>query len=163
MGLHSPFGYVSYEVPLSELFIDILDKLCAHCHTNDDYCEGCSECPAGILALECRDYILETLEEDKHHELYASDEWEERRLTLCYPPTPPEEKEKELRMAGEYKSECEILRLMKQKIKGIKPHPIFYIRGHRKHYGRPKRLADFVALTEHYKELRGSRLCKWGY
>jgi len=163
MGLHSPFGYVDYEVAMAELFIDILDKLCAHCHTNDDYSKGCHECSAGNLAFECRDYILTAEEEDKHHELYVSEEWLERRRELGYLEQTEEERKRELKFAEEYKPECEVLRALKVKIEHITPHPFFYVRHHQKYpYERPKALADFIEMTEKYKKLRADRLHKWG-
>lgn len=64
MGIHSPFGYVGYEVQFAEILTDILDKLCAGCHTSNDFWKGCQECPAGNLALECRRYILNAMEQD---------------------------------------------------------------------------------------------------
>jgi len=172
MGLHSPFGYVNYEVPMAELFIDILDKLCAHCHTNDDYRRGCTnddyrrgcrECPAGNLAFECRDYILNAEEEDKHYDLYTSDEWQNKRKEMYGKPDPPEEIEKWRKLADEHCAESNVLRAMKAKIKRITPHPFFYVRHHRKYpYERPKVLSDFAELTEKYKKLRNDRLRRWG-
>jgi hypothetical protein len=152
-----------YEVAMAELFIDILDKLCAHCHTNEDYRKGCRECPAGNLAFECRDYVLNAIEEDKHHELYLSKEWIKRKEEMGHPRPTEEELTKERYFVQEYKPECEVLRAMKKKIKGITPHPFFYVRHHKKYpYERPKRLSDFVELTEKYKKLRNDRLRKWG-
>jgi len=162
MGLHSPFGYVGYEVQLAELFIDILDKLCAHCHTNDDYRRGCRECPAGNLALECRDYILNAVEEDKHHEFYLSEKWAKRKEEMGHPKPTEDDLARDQYFAGEYKPECEVLRAMKEKIKGITPHPFFYVRHRRKcSYKRPKRLSDFVELTAKYKALKDARLRRW--
>lgn len=164
MGLRSPFGYVNYEVQMSELFINILDKLCAHCHTNDDYGKkGCHGCPAGNLAFECRDYILTAVEEDTHYGLYASAEWQAKRKKLYGKEDPPEEIERWRAMAEEHRGESEILRAMKAKAKQLAPHPFFYVRHHRKYpYERPKALSDFIELAEKFKELRHERLRKLG-
>lgn len=154
MGLHSPFNYVNYEVQMAELFIDILDKLCAHCHTNDDYEKGCHGCLAGALAFECKDYIITAEEEDKHFELYASEEWAKRREANKMPIPTQEEREQDLTIAQRYKPKSEILRAMKRTIKSITPHPFFYVRHYRKYpYERPKAFADFVELTEKYKSV----------
>ena len=162
MGLHSPFGYVNYEVPLSELFIDCLDKLCAHCHTNDDYEQKCRGCPAGQLIFECRDYILSSDESDKRFLLYVSDEWAKKRREIYGKEDPPEVRQKDSEMAEDYRPECDVLRAMKVKIKRIAPHPFFYVRGGSRGYRRPKILSDFVELVANYKGLRDKRLAKWG-
>ena len=163
MGLHSPFDYIGYEDKMAELFIGILDKLCAHCHTNRDYEKGCPECPAGHLAFACRDYIITAIEEDRHHGLYISGDWLEGRRKLGYPEQTEEQKGIELRFVEDYKPECEILRALKHKIKAITPHPFFYVRHHQKYpYERPKALADFAELVEPFKKLKAERLRKWG-
>jgi len=64
MGIRSPFGYVGYEYKMGKMFAAGLDNLCAHCHTNDEYDGGCTECPAGVLLFACREYILEAIEDD---------------------------------------------------------------------------------------------------
>lgn len=156
MGLHSPFGYLSYEVTFANLLIHILDKLCSHCHTDEDYQGGCKSCPAGNLVFECRDYILTAHESDKRFELYASEEWAKKTVTKTNPATQAKDKE----MAQAYKPECDILRVMKQKVKRITPHPFFYVRGRKGVYRRPNVLADFVKLTEGYEQLSESRLRK---
>ena len=158
MGLHSPFSYVDYEVVMAELLIDILDKLCAPCHTSIDYDGECRECPAGNLAFECRDYII-TMEEDDKAENYIPEEWLKRKREMGYLEQPEEEGESELGLAEEYKPECEVLRAMKHKLKHLKPHPCFYVKHHQTYlYERPKALADFVELTEKYKKLKAARL-----
>lgn len=163
MGLHSPFNYVGYEVSFSEIFINILDKLCAHCHTADDYRKGCRECPAGNLAFECRRYILSPDESDKQFELYASGEWAEKKEKLGHPKPSEETREKDRQIALEYKPECDVLRAMKHTIRSITPHSFFYVRHHRKYpYERPKALTEFAELTKNYKILREARLRKWG-
>jgi hypothetical protein len=163
MGLRSPFDYVNYEVSMAELLVGILDKLCAHCHTNRDYQEGCRSCPAGVLAFACRDYILGAEESDKRFELYASDGWQANRKEHYGHTDSLDEIAKNREIAQDYKPECEVLRAMKQRIKGIQSHPFFYVRHHRKYpYERPKALSDFVGLLDRYRELRKSRLERWG-
>ena len=159
MGLHSPFGYVDYEVPMAELLIDILDKLCAHCHTNNDYCKGCAECPAGNLVFECKSYVLGAEEEDKHYELYTSAEWQNKRKELYGKEDPPEEVERWRKLADKCRPESEVLRAMKRKVEGITPHPFFYVRPgtRRAPYERPKALEDFAGLTSDLKKLREER------
>lgn len=161
MGLRSPFGYVDYEVPLSRLLIDIMDNLCAHCHTDRDYEKGCRGCPAGCFLYVVRDYILTAEESDKRFELYASDEWTQRANRK----PSEEERQKDLNMADDYRPECDILRSMKSKIKRLKPRPFFYIRDRRltsKGWKRPKVLNDFAELTESFAKKREARLRKWG-
>ena len=158
MGLHSPFGYVDYEVPLAQLLISILDKLCAHCHTDKDYDNGCRGCPAGNLVFECKEYILSSGESDKRFELYASDEWAQRAVRK----PSEEERQKDLEMAEDYRPECDILRAMKSKIKRIKPHPFFYVHGGKGGHRRPKVLNDFAELVDSYGKKREYRLRKWG-
>lgn len=158
MGLHSPFGYVDYEVAFAELLITILDKLCAHCHTNQDYYNRCRGCPAGQLAFECRTYVLDAQEEDKHFELYTSEEWQARREKQYGHRDPPEEIESWRRMAEDYKPESEILRQMKKKVKELIPHPFFYVRHHRRYpYERPKSLEDFDMLVKEYRNMQKYR------
>jgi len=161
MGLHSPFGYVNYEIPLAELFADCLDKLCAHCHTNEDYNAGCHGCPAGQLIYACREYILSAGESDKRFELYASDEWAGKQKQIYGKENPPELRQKDREMAQDYKPECEILRAIKAKIRKITPHPFFYVRGKGRHR-RPKALKDFKVLVAEYRRLYNERLGKWG-
>ena len=156
MGLHSPFGYVGYTVSTGQIMIDLLDKLCADCHTNDDYRRGCRECPAGQLIYECRDYIKTCGEDDKRFELYASEEWERRRGV----PTPIEEKNKDREMAQDYKPECDKLREMQRLIISITPRPFFW--GGRGERERPQRLIRFNVLLNEYADLVNTRLSKWG-
>jgi hypothetical protein len=158
MGLHSPFGYVNYETQMANLFFHVLDKLCAHCHTNRDYQEGCRGCPAGNLVFECKEYILCAIESDKQFELYASEEWAKRAVRKAS----PEGQAKDREMAQDYKPECDFLRAMKQKIKRITPHPLFYVRGGKKGYRCTKTLTNFVELAREYEKLREVRLRKWG-
>lgn len=163
MGLRAPFDYVGYEYKMAELFYTILDKLCCHCHTNGDYQEGCKSCPAGVLIFACRDYILTGTEEDKHHELYISEEWLSRRRKSGYPEQTEQKKQKELHFINDYKPECDVLREMKRCIKGITPHPFFYIQYSKKRaYERPKRLARFMNLAGKFKAMEMERLQKWG-
>ena len=162
MGLHSPFSYVDYEVPLAELFIAILDKLCAHCHTNKDYERGCRGCPAGNLLYECKDYLLTAEESDKRFELYASDEWAKRRAENNLPVPSEEERARDLEMADAYRPECDTLRAMKARIKRITPHSFFYVRDSKRGHRRPKSLSEFVELAECLSKAREYRLRKWG-
>jgi len=163
MGLRAPFGYVGYEYTMAELFYTILDRLCAHCHTNDDYQEGCKSCPAGILILECRDYILTALEDDKHYELYISEEWLSKRRKLVSPEQVETERQRDLKFIKDYKLEGDLLRDMKRVIKRITPHPFFYIQYSKKRgYERPKSLVRFMELASKFREVELERLQKWG-
>lgn len=160
MGLHSPFGYVGYEVTFADILVNIIDKLCAHCHTNDDYRKGCRECPAGQLLSECKDYLLSYDESDKRFDLYASEEWAIRRKEPYNKEDPRRQKDAE--MAQDYKPECEVLRAMKAKLKRINPHPFYFVKGGKKGHRRPKPFNDFIVLLEQYRLLRHSRLERWG-
>jgi len=163
MGLRAPFGYVDYEYTMAVLFHTILDRLCAHCNTNDDYQEGCKSCPAGVLIFACRDYILTAGESDKHHELYISEEWLSKRRKLGYPEQTEEEKKSELRFISDYQPECDLLRDMKRVIKGITPHPFFYVKySEKRGYERPKRLQRFMELVGKFREAQLERSQRWG-
>ena len=164
MGLRAPFGYVGYEYKMAELFCTVLNSLCSHCNTNDDYQDGCASCPAGTLILACRDYVLTATEEDKHHAHYASEEWLAKyRERGESEGSIQEKKEGELRFVADYEPECNLLRQMKRCIKGILPHPFFYVKyNERRGYERPKRLGRFMDLAEKYRELELERLQRWG-
>ena len=62
MGLHSPFGYVGYEERFLKAFIFLLDNFCTCCHTNDDFHNGCTDCPVGNLVYKSKEYLLEAYE-----------------------------------------------------------------------------------------------------
>ena len=164
MGLRAPFEYVGYEYKMAVLFHTVLDNLCAHCNTNRDYQEGCKSCPAGILIFACRDYILNAQEEDKHFELYTTEEWIAGHRARGYSEERIEaEKQRDLEAVADYKAESNILREIKQCIRGITPHPFFYIQYSKKRgYERPKRLVKFMNLMGQYRELMCERLRKWG-
>ena len=157
MGLRSPFGYIGYEVTFGNLLVKLLDELCSHCHTNDDYHKGCRQCPAGNLIYEIKEYLEDYDESDKRFELYASDEWAERAKRK----PSEEERRKELSMADDYRPECNVLRLIKPVLKRIKPKPCYYVRS-RGGFKRPKPLEDFATLIEDYSDKRKARLNKWG-
>jgi len=162
MGLRSPFDYVGNEYTMAKLFGSILDELCSHCHTNDDYQDGCKGCPAGILTFACRDYILTAIEGDKHHELYISEEWLAKRRALGHPDETERDRQRELYFIDQYKPECDVLREMKGCIKGILPHPLFYIKySNKRGYERPKRLTRFIGLAEKFRRLELERLDRW--
>ena len=161
MGLQSPFGYVGYETIMAELFTTLLGKLCAHCHTNDGYGEGCKECPAGNLIYECREYILSAEENDRRFEHYASDEWARIRIKNGMSPPTEEERQMDLKYAQDYKAECEILRAMKRKIEEIEPHPLFYIKS-ADEYDPYKNVVEFTELTREYARLKTEGFRKWG-
>ena len=122
MGLHSPFGYVGYEVPFTGLIISILEEVCGGCHTNNDYSRGCRGCPAGRFLYTLRAYVLEAHESDKQFELYASDEWAEKASRK---PT-EEERASWRRMTNYYRPEGDTLRALKAELKKTHPHPFFH-------------------------------------
>jgi len=161
MGLRAPFGYVGYEYTMAELFCSILDKLCAHCHTNSDYQSGCASCPAGILLFECREYVLNAMLEDEHHQHYISEEWIQRRRELGYPEQTEAERQRETEVIEDYKPECDVLRAMQKAIKGIIPHPFFYVQYSKKRaYERPRRLVRFMELAGRFTELELKRMTR---
>jgi hypothetical protein len=164
MGLRSPFDYVGYEYKMAMLFITILDNLCSHCHTNTDYDDGCKGCPAGVSLFAYRDYVLNAQEEDKHHALYASDEWlEKQRARGLSEGLVQTARAKELDFVADYTPECEVLRKMKRCIKEITPHPLFYVQYSKSRpYERPRQLARFTELTREYRRLESDRRMKWG-
>jgi len=126
MGIHSPFGYVGYITPMGKSIVDMLERFCGHCHTDDDYDKGCRGCPVGNFIYEARDYILTASEEDKHYALYASDEWQERRKANGRPEETVEQREKWAKLAKKCKPESIALRGMKKELKHIGPYPFFY-------------------------------------
>ncbi|MFA5299080.1 MAG: hypothetical protein WC389_12810 [Lutibacter sp.] len=156
MGLHAPFGYVGYESTMAQTIIDLLDKFCSGCHTNDDYHKGCRGCPCGNLICECREYILGAMLEDEHHKQYTTEEWQQRRVKYLGHRDSQEEIERELKFVADYKPECDVLRKMQVILKDIEPHPFFY--GDE----RPQTLIDFENLVHEYAVLRKQRLNKWG-
>lgn len=157
MGLRAPFGYVNYEVTFGRLLVKLLDELCSHCHTNDDYEKGCRGCPAGNLIYEIKEYLQYYDESDKRFELYASDEWEQRSGRA----TSDEQKQKELQIAEDYRPECDVLRQIKPIVKRIRPKPFYFVRG-KSAYRRPKVLNDFALLIEEYAVKRASHFAKRG-
>ena len=163
MGLRAPFGYVGYECTMAELFHTTLDKLCAHCHTNEDYQDGCHSCPAGVFLFECRKYLLTANLKDEHHQMYISEKWLQGRREHGYPEQTEAERQKEIRLIEDYKPECDVLRAMKKSIKGITPHPFFYVKySEKRGYERPKRLTCFMELTGKFRELELERIGRWG-
>lgn len=126
MGLHSPLGYVGYIRPMAKTIIDLIERFCSACHTNNDYDKGCKGCPVGQLIYEARDYILTSQEEDKHFAEYASDEWQEKIKKAGRPEESKEERDKWARMAKEHHAESVALRGMKKILKQVEPHPFFY-------------------------------------
>ena len=125
MSLRSPFDYAGYEVPMAELMISILDKLCGGCHTNDDYQNGCKDCPAGQMLYATRDYLLGTVEADKHYALYGSEEWQAKREEQYGHEDSQEEKEKWQKLAQSCKPEGDVIRKIKNEVSRIEPHPFF--------------------------------------
>lgn len=126
MGLRSPFDYSGYEVPMAEIMIALLEKLCSACHTNDDYRRGCKGCPAGQLIYRTRKYLLGIDESDKRYIMYASDEWQAKRKESYNQEDSQEERDKWLALAEACKPECNIIRRIKKELAGIEPHPLFY-------------------------------------
>ena len=130
MGVHSPFEYVGYEGQMGDLFVSIMTTLCATCHTNRDYEQGCQGCPAGTLLFACKAYILDAEERDKTYTLYASKEWQDsKRQRGIAEKTIQKERERDLAMAQEYQPEGQALRAMKKAIRPLKPQPYMEHRG----------------------------------
>jgi hypothetical protein len=127
MGLHSPFGYVGYEWQMPKLACDILELLCQPCHTNQDYEKGCHGCPAGTLFFACKEYVLESAEEDKHFAKYASEEWQNKRGKHR---DSPEGIAQWRRMSEHYKPESIAIRKLKRLFKKLEPNPYMQDRGH---------------------------------
>lgn len=126
MGLHSPFGYVGYEIAFGEVMVTILDKICGGCHTEGDFYKGCHDCPAGQLVYACKEYLAEGNEADKNYEMYASEEWQAKRETLYGHRDSPEEIASNLRMAQLLKPEGDAVRGIKEEAAKIEPHPFFH-------------------------------------
>lgn len=126
MSLHAPFGYVGYVTGMGKTIIDLLERFCGSCHTNDDYEGGCHGCPAGNLIYIAREYILECPEEDKHYALYASDKWQETRKKNGWSEQSPEQKEEWKRLSLLCHPESVALRGLKKELKKIEPKPFFY-------------------------------------
>jgi hypothetical protein len=133
---------------MAELLVDVLDKLCAYCHTDDDYDEGCRGCPAGRLVFKCRDYILSAVEKDKY---YA---WLEGRRELHGQPVPPEEVDMWRRLSEESRAESDTLRAMKAAVRDLTPHPFFYGFGE---HGRPESLSRLTKLARRLRRQRNRR------
>jgi len=62
MGIHYCFGYVGYEITTLKTMIDLLDRFCTGCHTNDDVQGNCAKCEVGALVLKCKEYLLHAYE-----------------------------------------------------------------------------------------------------
>jgi hypothetical protein len=150
MGLHSPFGYVGYEVQFGEIMIKLLDDLCGCCHTNDDYPKGCAECPGGQLIFRCKEYLSGMDEPDKCYRLYASAKWQAKREKMYGHKDPPEEIEKDRKMARMLKPEGDVIRAIKAEVAKIEPHPFF----HSQWIWEEKRMPDpLLKLRELIKDL----------
>ena len=65
MGIHSPFGYIGYEVKFGRTIVELLKRFCSTCHTDEDFEEGCRGCPVGNLIYRARDYLLDAYESDR--------------------------------------------------------------------------------------------------
>lgn len=151
MGLHSPFGYVGYVESMAQTIIDMLERFCGHCHTEDDYQKGCYGCPIGNCIYEAKDYITEAEEEDKHYALYASNEWQERRRNNNRPEETQEERDKWGRLSKACKPESIALRGLKRALKTISPHPFYYGQWMWDSKRNPDPLAKFKEYLEDYK------------
>ena len=159
MGLRPPFGYVGYEHKMAMAFVNVLDNFCSYCHTNKDYENGCRGCPAGRFVFACREYILSLQEEDRYHAECASDTaLDKSRQRGLSEEAIQSMKAMELEVAASYAPECDVLRQMKQCIKGIIPHPLFYVRHNKRPpHERPKRLEKFLKLALDYDRLQAER------
>ena len=38
----------------------MLERFCSNCHTNEDFCKGCKECPIGNFIYAAKDYLQGT-------------------------------------------------------------------------------------------------------
>lgn len=150
MGLHSPFGYCGYEVPMAKLMIELLEKLCSGCHTNDDYARGCKGCPAGQLIYKFHRYLLEVNESDKQYIMYASDEWQTKRKETYGHEDSQEERDKWLALAESCKPECDIIRKIKKELGKIEPHPLFNVNWS---FGKSRNPDPLLKLKEMVKDL----------
>jgi len=126
MGLHSPFGYVGYQIQFAEIMMKLLDDLCGGCHTDDDYRKGCKECPVGQLIYESRDYLLTYYEADKHYEEYTTEEWQTKKEQNGGKRNTPEQIEGYRKLAERCKPESDIIRAIKVELEKIEPHPNFH-------------------------------------
>ena len=58
MSLHSPEGYIGYELSFLKTLRNNLVMFCNGCHTNADY-GTCRRCPIGNLNYKCADYLAD--------------------------------------------------------------------------------------------------------
>lgn len=163
MGLHSPFGYVGYETAMAELMIMLLEKLCGGCHTNDDYEEGCKQCPAGQLIYELRDYLLDTNEADKRYAMYVSDECQTKRKEYYGHEDSQEVKDKWLALAKSCKPEFDIIRKIKKEINHIEPHPSFYAQWIFEDSRKPDPLLKLRELVKDLAFIQSNRFRGWKF
>lgn len=150
MGLHCPFGYVGYVSQMGQTIIDMLERFCNHCHTDNDYENGCKGCPIGNYIFEARLYILTSMEEDKHFAEYASDEWQERRKANKMPEETQEQRDMWRKMSRLHKKESIALRGLKRELKNIIPHPFFYAQWRGDSKRHPDPLAKFREYLKDY-------------
>lgn len=82
MSLHSPFKYCSNEMDMIRTIIDMLDRFCTPCHSDEDYSGGCRGCPVGNLIYACKGYVA-TAFIPKTDNQYAAKYYEElKKLSM---------------------------------------------------------------------------------
>lgn len=158
MGLGSPFDYVGYEFQMVGIMVKLLDDLCGGCHTNDDYDNGCKDCPAGQLIYACRDYLLTAHEPDVQYAEYASEEWQAKREQRGGKRESPQQIAMWQKMADSCRPECDVLRAIKAELQSIEPYPGFHSQWIFEEVRNPDPL---LRLRELVKDLRFIRDCKF--
>ena len=63
MGIHTWDSYVDYESKALKSYLEIIERFCSECHTNEDY-DGCENCPTGKFVNQLKEYLLEIHESD---------------------------------------------------------------------------------------------------
>jgi hypothetical protein len=64
MGIHYVFRYTGYEISFLKTYLELTDRFCTGCHTNEDVDGNCKRCPVGRLIDESKEYLLEAHESD---------------------------------------------------------------------------------------------------
>jgi hypothetical protein len=157
MGLRSPFDYSGYEVTMAEVLINLLEKFCSGCHTNEDYRRHCKGCPAGQLIYRCRKYLLEIDEVDNRYAMYASDEWQAKRKEAYDHEDSQEQRQEWLSLSKACQPECDIIRAIKEELIMIEPHPLFYANWIGQDARKPDPLLKLRELVKDLKFIESNR------
>ena len=108
MGLRTPFGYAGYERAMAETAIELLDRFCSGCHTNEDFEGGCKECPIGNMIYACKRYV---------EEMHIRDPEDVRSWT--------DDPERQENLVRKFTIEQDAKLRLKAGMMAINPHPLY--------------------------------------